>query len=73
MSKTNLPLGIIDIMRLMLEYVPVSSPSHAGEFRGRSISLQSPVQLLQSMVCNLDNSCHQDIDEDQVFAYPGAK
>ena len=44
-----------------------------GEFRGRLLSLHSPVHLVQTLVCNIDNACHQDLPEDTMYPYAGAR
>lgn len=44
----------------------------AGHFLSRTLSMESPLSVVQSFVCSLPNTCHQDGQDDLVDAYPGA-
>nr|XP_045598591.1 uncharacterized protein LOC123758342 [Procambarus clarkii] len=45
---------------------------HVCHFRSRLLWSGSPLATLQSFVCNLHNTCHQEGEDDLVDHYPGA-
>ncbi|XP_071523722.1 LOW QUALITY PROTEIN: uncharacterized protein [Panulirus ornatus] len=41
-------------------------------FQSRTLSMESPLSMMQSFVCSLPNNCHKDGQDDVVDGYPDA-